>query len=106
MPLRLLDGLLIVRLLGAESQLGLRHIRVEHVDARLPRRRCRSLALHGVKPFDGGIVSPVGSGGLIVDVYGVGDQPYRTGDMVDYRNIGGESQHELRLIGFVRRLAM
>ena len=96
------DGLLVVALLGAKAQLGLGDRFVQDVDAGLVRSRGGGIALHLVESSDGLVVGGVGASGFIIHIHRIGDEPYRTGYVVDHGDIGGQGKHGLRLSGLVR----
>ena len=89
-------------LLGAEAQLGLGDRFVQDVDAGLVRSRGGGIALHLVESSDGLVVGSVGASGFIIHIHRIGDEPYRTGYVVDHGDIGGQGKHGLRLAGLVR----
>ena len=91
-------------LLGAEAQLGLGDRFVQDVDAGLVRSRGGGIALHLVESSDGLVVGSVGASGFIIHIHRIGDEPYRTGYVVDHGDIGGQGEHDLRLAGLIRRL--
>ncbi len=102
MAFGLFNGTFVIAFLRAESQLGLADRLVEHIDPGFVFDGCGSLALHIIQTCQRFIVGGIGTSRTVIDIHGIGNQPYRARHVVDYCDVRGESQNGFRLSGLIR----